>query len=255
MTTFKDKVVVITGGNSGIGRAMAHKFNAQGAKVVIFGRDQTRLDAMLNTLENSIAVQGDVKKISDLDKLYQTVKNAFGRIDVLVANAGCGASYHVSDVTEAAFDEVIDTNFKGTYFTVQRAVPLLNKGASVILISSIAAHIGWPSHSLYSASKAAVSQLVKNFASDLIDDGIRVNAISPGFTDTPIFDSTKSTNPQYVENRSKDLPMGRFAKPEEIADAALFLSSENGAYIVGTDLVVDGGMCAIFPKSVANKPA
>lgn len=247
MSTFNQKVIVITGGNSGMGKAMAEKFDQEGGRVVLFGRDKKKLDITQKSLNNALAVQGDVCKIADLDRLYHETLAAFGKIDVLIVNAGVAALRHVADVDEAFFDEMVNTNFKGAYFTVQRAVPHFNAAASVILISSMACHFGWHAHSVYSATKAAVSMMARNFAADLLAKGIRVNAISPGYTKTPIFDAAISADPHYVEQVSKNIPMGRFAQPEEIAAAAVFLASPQAGYITGVDLVIDGGMTAFFP--------
>ena len=248
MKDFQNKVVVVTGGAKGIGKAIAEKFNNEGAKLVIFGRDAARLEIEKKSLNHALAVQGDVRNIADLDRLYAETVKHFGKIDVLVANAGVASRRTIDEVDEAYFDEVMDINLKGVYFTVQRAVPCLNENASVILISSIAAHFGWPGHSVYSAAKAAVSMLARNFSADLIGRKIRVNAISPGYTNTPIFDNVKESVPNYLEEFSKEIPAGRFAEPEEIAEAAAFLSSSKAAYIVGTDLVVGGGSSSFITE-------
>lgn len=245
MSEFTDKVVVITGGNSGIGEAVAQKFSQEGAKVVIFGRDKARLDAVCKGLKQAVYVQGDVKELSDLDRLYETTHQTFGNVDVLVANAGIGGARHVEEVDEAFFDEMVNINYKGAFFTVQKAVRYLNSGASVILMSSIATQRAFPKQSVYSSTKAAVTMLARNFAHDLIGKGIRVNALSPGRTDTPIFDPTRAHNANWREDLSKDIPVGRFAEASEIADATLFLASPRSSYIVGADLIVDGGLSAI----------
>jgi NAD(P)-dependent dehydrogenase (short-subunit alcohol dehydrogenase family) len=244
----KDKVVVITGGNSGIGEAIAKKFDQEGAKVVIFGRDQKKLDQVNKHLKKGLTIQGDVRNLPDLERLFQMTQNSFGPIDVLVANAGIAERRKVDDVDEKFFDEMVGINYKGLYFTVQRSIPSLNKGASVILISSAAAHKGWHNHSVYSSTKAAVSMLARNFAADLVDRGIRVNAVSPGFTDTPLFDTWKETQPSIINDLEKKVPVKRFASPAEIAEAVYFLSSPQAAYIVGVDLVVDGGASSILPE-------
>lgn len=242
---FQDKVVVITGGNSGIGEAIAKKFNAHKAKTVLFGRNRERLEKVAKELERVLIVEGDVTKTKDLDHLYQKTKEKFGAVDVLIANAGVGERRHIKEVNEEFFDYIVDINYKGLYFTVQRSTSYLNKGASIILISSAACHKGWKSHSVYSSTKAAVSQLARNFSADLVDEGIRVNALSPGFTETPIFDEAQKQNPNCKADYAKGVPLKRFASSEEIADAALFLSS--APYIVGIDLLVDGGASKIHP--------
>ncbi|MGE3319114.1 MAG: SDR family NAD(P)-dependent oxidoreductase [Candidatus Berkiella sp.] len=242
MKSFQDKVVVITGGNSGIGKSIAELFYQKGAKVVIVGRDSAKLEAVVTEFSGKItALQADVSKLSDLDNLYQQVKSIHGSIDCLVVNAGIAGGEIIEEVSEQHFDEIMNTNLKGAYFTVQKAVPLLNKNASIVLISSMACHGGWKGLSVYSAAKAAISVLAQSFSADLINRGIRVNSISPGFTDTPIF-KDRSTIPKTSEL----VPLKRFATPEEIADAALFLAGN--AYMVGIDLLIDGGVSSIRPE-------
>lgn len=242
MPFFTDKVMVVTGGNSGIGKSIAERFNEEGSKIALFGRDQDRLDQTQKLLRQAITVSGDVCNISDLDILFQTTHNKFGKIDVLVANAGIASRRSVDEVDENYFDEMVNINFKGVYFTVQRAIPFLNNNASIILISSMAAHAGWVSHSVYSATKAAVSMLARNFSADLIHRGIRVNAISPGFTATNMYEQS------FINEYKKRIPTGEFAKPEEIANAAIFLSSPSASSIVGVDLVIDGGFTSIIKE-------
>ncbi len=243
MSEFTNKVVVITGGASGIGLAIAEHFNQSGAKVVIFGRDLDKLNQVKASFKQALAVQGDVRKLEDLDRLYEQTHNTFGKIDIIIANAGIAARRGIDDVDEQFFDDIVDTNFKGAYFTVQRALPFLNEGASIVLNSTAGCHFGWPSHSVYSAAKAAVSMLARNFSADLVDRKIRVNAISPGYTKTPIWGSADTSSTSEL---NKDVPIGRFATPEEIADVVLFLSSRKAAYIVGTDLVIDGGLTSFM---------
>lgn len=247
MSEFTDKVVVITGGNSGIGEAIARKFDQEGAKIVIFGRDQNKLESVSKNMRQAIFVKGDVRVLSDLDNLFKKTVSTFGKIDVLVANAGVATRKNIEEVDEKFFDEMVDINYKGVYFTVQRSVSSLNPGSSIILISSAVTHIGMKNHSVYSSTKAAVSMMARNFSADLIDKGIRVNAISPGFTDTPIFDKVKAANPTQLAEYAKGVPLKRFAEPSEIAEAVAFLASQKAAYIVGVDLVIDGGVTAIQP--------
>lgn len=247
MNEFFDKVVVITGGNSGIGEAIANKFNEHEAKIVIFDcADQKKLAAQCQKLKKAIFVQGDVRNISDIEKLYKETEKAFGaKIDVLIASAGIAGRRIVDEVDEEFFDHIVDTNFKGVYFTIQRAVPYLKNGSSVILISSVARLAGFQNDSVYSSTKAAISTLARNFAADLIKREIRVNAISPGYTDTPIFDKVKIHSPQIIKEFEESIPVGRFACPSEIANAALFLASTKSSYIVGSDLIIDGGASSI----------
>lgn len=245
---FHDKVVVITGGNSGIGAAVAEKFNLLGAKIVIFDRaDHNKLEQQRQKFKQAIFVQGDVRNLSDIDRLYRETEKNFGKIDVLIASAGIIGNQVVDKVDEEFFDTIVNTNFKGVYFTVQRAVPNLNKGACVVLLSSAACHAGFRNDSVYSATKAAVSILARNFSADLIERGIRVNAISPGYTDTAIFDKMKMFLPQRFKALAKNVPVRRFAEATEIAEAVLFLSSVKSSYVVGIDLVIDGGGTALYP--------
>ena len=246
MNDFNNKVIVITGGNSGIGKAIAEKFNQQHAKIAIFGRNQNKLNEVKQSLHDAIAVQGDIKKIADIEKLFKETDQAFGKIDVLVANAGIASRRHIKDVDEAFFDEIVNTNYKGVFFTVQRSLPYLKDGASVILISSIATKIILKSHSVYSSAKSAVSTLARAFSADLLERGIRVNSISPGFIDTPIFDPMKKIDPDYMLKRNNKIPIGYFGRPMDIADAALFLASSQSSYMVGTEMTVDGGVTEIF---------
>ena len=240
MFNFDKKIAVVTGGNSGIGRAIAENFSNNGAKVAIFGRDQMKLAETQQSLNHSLAVHGDICKMADIDNLFAKTHQQFGKIDILVANAGVADLRIVDDVDEAFFDEIVDTNYKGVYFTVQRALPYLNDGASIILISSMACHGGWRAHSVYSSAKAAVSMLARNFSADLIHRGIRVNAISPGYTDTPMY-----ADQSLVTEISKSIPARRFAQPQEIAKMAAFLSSTDASYIIGQDIVIDGGVTSI----------
>jgi NAD(P)-dependent dehydrogenase (short-subunit alcohol dehydrogenase family) len=247
MGEFRNNVVAITGGSSGIGFSIAEKFSQEGAKVSIFGRNQKRLEQAASSLKDVLPIQGDVCKISDLDRFFQDTQLKFGNIDILVASAGIAEPRHLKEVDEKFFDEMVNINYKGLYFSVQRSLPFLNQDASVILISSAAAHIGWPAHSVYSSTKAAVSHLARTFSADLIGKGIRVNAVSPGFVDTPMFDEMKSTSPETMQTLATNIPTGRFATAREITNAVLFLASSQSSYVVGADLVVDGGLSAIFP--------
>lgn len=242
MSFFNNKVVVITGGNSGIGKSIAEEFNKENAKIAIFGRNKDKLDQVVKTLNNTIAVEGDVCKISDLDNLYKTANEKLGKIDCLCANAGIASRRAIDEVDESYFDEMVDINFKGVYFTIQRALPYLNQNASIILISSMACHGGWASHSVYSATKAAVSMLAKNFSADLIHRVIRVNAISPGFTATEMYSK------EFIADYKNRIPTKEFAKPKEIAKAAMYLSSPAAVSIVGVDLVIDGGFTSIIKE-------
>ena len=242
MSYFSNKVVVITGGNTGIGQSIAETFNDLDSKIVLFARDRNKLDQVTSKLKTSIAVSGDVSKVNDLDKLFKATHDKFGKIDVLVANAGIASRRPVEEVDEAYFDEMVSVNFKGVYFTIQRALPFLNSNASVVLISSMACHSGWSSHSVYSSTKAAVSMLAKNFSADLIGRGIRVNAVSPGFVDSGMYDEN------FVRNYRERIPTKEFAQSDEIAHAVVYLSSSHARSIVGADLVIDGGFTEIMKE-------
>jgi len=243
---FDGRTAVITGGNSGIGLAIARAFRAEGAHIVILGRDPDTLSAATDELGvDTLAVQGDIARPEDLDRLYSEVGSTFGKIDVLVANAASYGSTPLDETTPEFFDRMNDANFRGTFFTVQRALPLLREGASVILVTSTANTTGIPGLSVYSATKAAVRSLARSFAAELQPRGIRVNALSPGMTDTPIFERIGMTRAEVdtmQEAMSGQIPMGRFGRPDEIAAAALFLASDASSYITGIELPVSGGL-------------
>ncbi len=246
MKKLEGKVAVITGGNSGIGLATAKEFALEGAKIVISGRDEKTLAQAKSEIGGDVlAIQTDVAQLSDIDKLYAAVKERFGKIDVLFVNAGIGIFKPLEAVTEEDFDLQMNVNLKGAYFTIQKAVPLLNDDASIILTTSIAAHVGMPNMSIYAASKAGVISLIRTISAELVGRGIRVNAISPGPIQTPIYDRLGMSPEQveeFVANVKSQVPMGRFGEPEEIAKAALFLASADSSYILGTEIVIDGGI-------------
>lgn len=240
------KVAVVTGGNSGIGLAIAREFTEQGADVVIFGRNTQTLHEAAQTIGNgTLGVQGDVTRLADLERLFQETVARFGKIDILVANAGIAKPAPLDLTDEALFDLTSDVNFKGAFFTVQKAIPHLNDGASVILTTSAGNVKGMPEFSVYVASKAAVRSLARSFAAALLPRGIRVNALSPGPIETPIFG--RMGLPEEVQEGiaaqiSEMTPIKRFGQPEEMAKAALFLASSDSSYVVGSELVADGGM-------------
>jgi NAD(P)-dependent dehydrogenase (short-subunit alcohol dehydrogenase family) len=246
MDRLKNKVAVITGGSSGIGLATAKEFIANDAKVVIFGRVKEALDKALRELgSNSYAVQGDVGKLTDLDKLFSETKAKFGTIDILFINAAQAKLAPITDTSEAFFDEMINVNFKGAYFTLQKAVPHLNNNASVIITTSYLNGIGFGGSSLLSASKAALRSLVRVASTELLEKGIRVNAISPGAIATPLWG--KIGLPEDVlkaagEAITNQIPLKSFGKPEEIAKTVLFLASQDSSYLLGSEIVVDGGL-------------
>ena len=243
MGKLEGKVAVITGGNSGIGLATAKEFREQGAKVVITGRDQQTLNAAKREMGGDVlAVRSDTSSLTEIDQLFATVKETFGHIDV---NAGVGKFVPVEAVTEDLFDSIMDINFKGAYFTIQKALPLMNDNAAIILNTSINAHIGMPNSSVYAASKAALITLARTLSAELVGRGIRVNAISPGPINTPIFNRL-GLPPEALEETAKNIraqvPMKRFGRPEEIAKTALFLASSDSSFLLGTEIVADGGM-------------
>jgi len=246
MARLAGKVAVVTGGNSGIGLATAKRFSEEGAKVVISGRDQKTLDEAVKTIGGDVvAVRGDVSRLGDLDKLYKTVAQKFGKIDVLFANAGIAKFALVGDSTEALFDETFDVNVKGVFFTIQKALPLLNEGASIIINSSVANQTGAASASVYAATKAAVRSFARTLTSELVDRGIRINVVSPGPITTPIFGRTglpQEAVDEFARGIKERVPMKRFGKPEEIASTVLFLATPESSYITGVDINVDGGM-------------
>ena len=246
MARLTGKVAVVTGGNSGIGLATAKRFHEEGAKVVISGRDQKTLDEAVKTIGGDVvAVRSDVSKLADLDKLYKTVAEKFGKIDVLFANAGIAKFAPVTDSTEALFDETFDINVKGVYFTIQKALPLLNDGASIIINSSVASESGLSGGSIYSATKAAVRSFARTLTAELVGRGIRVNVVSPGPIQTPIL-GRNGLSQEAIDDVARYLvskvPMNRFGKPEEVADTVLFLASPESSYVTGVDINVDGGM-------------
>ena len=240
------KVAVVTGGNSGIGLGIARAFRAEGAHLVIFGRDERTLAEAADRLgEETLAVRGDAADPADLVRLCESAVERFGGIDVLVANAGIVEVAAIADVDPATFDRTSDVNFRGVFFTVHAARPHLRPGGSVILITSGSNRVAQPMASVYAATKAAVRSLTRSFAADLVGRGVRVNAISPGFIDTPIFDRSDmhGGNPEaFFERLEEMIPMGRMGRPEEVADAAVFLASDESSYVTGVELPVSGGL-------------
>ena len=249
MGKLSGKIAIVTGGNSGIGLATAKLFAAEGARVVITGRREAELEAAVSEIgHGALGIRGDVTKLADLDKLYVEVKQKFGRIDVLFANAGIAEVAPLEAVTEAHFDKLFDINVKGLLFTVQKALPLIVDGGSIILNASVANTTGTAAFGVYSATKAAVRSFARTWTSELKDRKIRVNAISPGPIETPIFGKMGLPDQQIEEfgaNISARIPLGRFGKAEEIAKAALFLASDDASYVAGVDLYVDGGMVGV----------
>jgi NAD(P)-dependent dehydrogenase (short-subunit alcohol dehydrogenase family) len=241
-----NKVAVITGGSSGIGLATAQLFAREGAKVAITGRRQQSLDAAVKSIgPNAIGIQGDVASLPDLDRLYSTVGQQLGKIDIIIANAAVYVLGPLSAYTEAMYDKVIDINLKGTFFAVQKALPYLNDGASIVLTASTVAEKGVPNHSGYSASKAAVRSLARSFSAELLDRRIRVNVISPGPVDTPVFETVTATKEEAEATKAgmgQFTPAKRVASAAEIAAANLYLASDESAFMIGSELLIDGGI-------------
>jgi NAD(P)-dependent dehydrogenase (short-subunit alcohol dehydrogenase family) len=249
MQKLAGKIAVITGGTSGIGFATAQRFVAEGAYVFITGRRQRELEIAARDIGQHVtAVQGDVSKLADLDRLYHTVQQEQGHIDILFANAGGGAFAPLGAITEAHFEQTFNSNVKGVLFTVQQALPLFRDGGSIILAASTTSTMGTPAFSVYSATKAAVRSFARNWTLDLKDRHIRVNALSPGATGTPGWDTLAATPAERAQMTAATIaaiPMGRMGTPDEIAKAAVFLASDDSSYVTGIELFVNGGMAQI----------
>jgi NAD(P)-dependent dehydrogenase (short-subunit alcohol dehydrogenase family) len=245
MSRLKNKVAVITGGNSGIGFGIAQAFKTEGVKGAIVGRNQETLaNAAAQLGDDFIAMNADVTNLADLERVFAETARKFGKIDVLVANAGAGTTGTVADTSEADYDKLLDLNLKSVYFTVNKALPFMNDGGSIILIGSNAAHRAYPSFGLYGAAKAAVIFLAKAFSNDLLDRKIRANVITPGTTDTPAFD--KFVPAEQIEAVKQHfagvMPIGRIGQPSDIGKTAVFLASDDSSFMLGAELLVDGGM-------------
>lgn len=249
MSKFAGKIAVVTGGNSGIGLATAKELSSGGARVVIAGRDQKTLDSAIETIGNeSFGVKADVSNLNDLDNLFRATNERFGKIDVLFVNAGIAKFAPLEQSDEALFDELVGINFKGSYFTVKNALPYLNDGASIIFTTTVAAKKGMAGASIYAASKAAIHALTKIFAAELVGRGIRVNAVSPGPIDTPIFNRTGAPDDARREMKNglaAQVPMKRLGTMEEVAKTVAFLASDDAGFITGVEIDVDGGMAQL----------
>jgi NAD(P)-dependent dehydrogenase (short-subunit alcohol dehydrogenase family) len=245
----QDKVAVITGGNSGIGLAVARRFVAEGARVIITGRRQAELDAAVKELGPRVTgVRSDVSQLADLDRLYEQVRREHDHIDILFANAGGGEFAPLGAISEEHLEKTFDTNVKGTVFTVQKALPLLRDGGSIILTGSTAGTVGNPAFSVYSATKAALRSFARNWMLDLKDRHIRINTLSPGPIRTPGLHGLAKTEEEsraMFAQLAASVPMGRLGEPDEVAKAAVFLASDDSSFINGIELFVDGGQAQI----------
>lgn len=242
MNRFEGKTVLVTGGNSGIGLAAAQAFAAEGARVVITGRDEASLAAARATLgANAIAIRNVTGTVAAARELAQRLANEDIRLDAVFVNAGIATFGPFTDIEEQAWDETFSINVKGPYFQIQSLVPLLNEGASIVLNGSINAHIGMPMSSVYAASKAALVSFAKTLTSELLPRGVRVNVVSPGPVSTPLHEKLGLPDDAAAQLRSQ-IPLGRFGKSSEVAATVLHLASPESAFIVGTEIVIDGGM-------------
>jgi NAD(P)-dependent dehydrogenase (short-subunit alcohol dehydrogenase family) len=252
LSRLEGKIAVITGGNSGIGLSTAEQFVAEGAYVYITGRRKKELDAAVKRIgRNVTGVQGDVATVADLDRLYAQVAKEKGRVDIVFANAGLSSHGMVGDITEKQFDYIFGINVRGLLFTVQKALPLMPDGGSILLNASLASVSGIPTAGLYAATKAAVRSFARTWTVELGPRRIRVNVISPGWTDTPILETGVLTPEQLQHFKAgipRTVPLGRIARPEEIAKVAAFLASDESSYVAGIELFVDGGMGQIGPE-------
>lgn len=252
MSRLKNKVAVITGGNSGIGFGIAEAFKREGAVGAITGRNEATLNSSVNALGTGfIGIKGDVTRLADLENIFRTTADKFGKIDALVVNAGGIVDgvpmAAINDVTEENYDRYMDLNLKSAYFTVQRSLPYLNEGASIILIGSSAAHRAAPGMAIYSAAKAAIISLAKGLSLDLLTKKIRVNTLSPGSIDTPVFGKIvpQEQLEQVKQTWIDHTPVGRQGLPSDIGNAAVFLASDESSFIVGTEILSDGGLTNI----------
>lgn len=247
MTRYIDKVALITGGTSGMGFATAQRLLGEGAQVVITGRDPARLEAAVADLgDRAHGFVADVADLSALDALIEDIRNRYDRLDLLFANAGVGVFKPSEEITEEDFDQSVAVNFKGVFFTVQKALPLIPDHGAIVVNASWTLHRGVDVLSLYSATKAAVHNLARTLAADLAPRGIRVNSVSPGYIDTPMYPEAELPAEVAAASRAR-VPAGRFGRPEEVAAAVAFLGSAEAAYINGQDLIIDGGLVSSVP--------
>ena len=243
MKKLSGKTALITGGNSGIGLAIAQRFAAEGARVFIAGRRQASLDEAVRLIGGEAeAIGADVTSTDDLNRLFDKIKHQVGTLDTLVTSSGVSEPATIGETSEEHFDRTFDLNVRGTVFTVQKALPLMRAGGTIVLIGSIAGTIGTPAYGTYGASKAAVRAYARTWTNELAGLGIRVNTLSPGPIDTPMFDGASD---EVRQSLTSQIPLGRMGKPEEVAAAALFLASDESSFIAGAELSIDGGMSQV----------
>jgi NAD(P)-dependent dehydrogenase (short-subunit alcohol dehydrogenase family) len=242
MGKLEGKVAVITGGNSGIGLAVARQLREEGAQTVIFGRDAETLASAAGSIGGDcLTVQGNLRRLDDLDKLFAETKARFGHIDILVANGGDAVFKPIGDQDEADFDKISDTNFKGTFFTIQKALPLMKDGGTIVIVASVVASKGLPGMTVYAATKAALRSLARTLTVELAPRGIRINVLSPGVIDTPAFGRIPGLTEEAKEGFKNIVPLGRVGKSEEMAKVALFLASADSSYVAGAEISADAG--------------
>jgi NAD(P)-dependent dehydrogenase (short-subunit alcohol dehydrogenase family) len=246
---FQGKVAVVTGGNSGIGLGVAKAYAREGAQVAITGRNQKTLEgAAIEIGDGTLAIQSDAGKVSDIEAAMKKIKERFGRIDAMFVNAGVAKLVSFDQVTEEIFDETVDINMKGVFFTVQKAVPLMSKGSAIVLNASINAHLGMSGTTVYGATKAAVINMAQTFSRELLERDIRVNVISPGPITSTLLGRDGMSQEKVQEIKDwiqSQVPIKRFGTPEEIAAGVLFLTAPESAFVLGAELIIDGGMATL----------
>jgi NAD(P)-dependent dehydrogenase (short-subunit alcohol dehydrogenase family) len=246
---FSGKVAVVTGGNSGIGLGVAKAYAQEGARVAITGRNAKTLEIAAKEIgDGTLAIQSDAGRVAEIEGAMKKINERFGRIDALFVNAGVGKFVPFDQVTEEFFDETVDINLKGVFFTVQKAVPFMPNGSAIVLNASINAHLGMPGTTVYGATKAAVVNMAKTLSADLLEKGIRVNAVSPGPITSALLARDGITTEKLQETKDwiqSQVPLKRFGVPEEIAAAVLYLTAPESAFVLGTELIVDGGMSTL----------